>query len=380
MRPGVVDRASVKKEMMNNMKIRNALRVLACVIGAVPVVAVATGVEIGTVLVGDPGNPHHSDRWGAVSYEYRIGVYPVTNNQYVAFLNSVAVTDTHGLYNPEMTNSVHGGVTRSGSSGSYSYTVKEGFEDTPVNHVSYWDAARFANWLTNGQPVGVQGMDTTETGMYFLGGVTHPDLNATLRNETAWEAGGVAIASMDEWVKAGHYDPTKGDAGDYWHFPTRSDTLPTPSLPNTTNPNSANCENVVGSVTEVGAYTLARSYYGTFDQGGNVWEWVERGYPQQLGGSFMDTAWALGVTHLSGQGPTTEAPVFGFRVSSLMPIGESPPIEFVEVELQRSVDLMNWESVALSADLISEDGNLRIPVEEDVAFYRLSIRRPEREE
>src|SRR5688572_1353948 len=29
------------------------------------------------------------------------------------------------------------------------------------------------------------------------------------------------------------------------------------------------------SLTDVGAYTSSSSYYGTFDQAGNVWEWNE---------------------------------------------------------------------------------------------------------
>jgi len=33
-------------------------------------------------------------------------------------------------------------------------------------HYSKWgDAARFANWLTNGQPTGAEGIGTTETGL-----------------------------------------------------------------------------------------------------------------------------------------------------------------------------------------------------------------------
>ena len=39
--------------------------------------------------------------------------------------------------------------------------------DRPVNYVSFWDAARFANWLHNGQPTGAQGAGTTEDGAYI---------------------------------------------------------------------------------------------------------------------------------------------------------------------------------------------------------------------
>jgi formylglycine-generating enzyme required for sulfatase activity len=39
--------------------------------------------------------------------------------------------------------------------------------------------------------------------------------------------------------------------------------------------NSANCNFAVGASTNVGAYALSDSPYGTYDQGGNVSEWNE---------------------------------------------------------------------------------------------------------
>ena len=50
--------------------------------------------------------------------EYRIGRYEVTSTQYTEFLNAVADADPNGLYNTSM-GSGYGGITRSGSSGSY---------------------------------------------------------------------------------------------------------------------------------------------------------------------------------------------------------------------------------------------------------------------
>ena len=79
----------------------------------------------------------------------------------------MADTDTYALYNTSMATTGlggFGGITRSGSSGSYSYGTVAGREDMPVNHVSFWNALRFANWLHNGQPVGMQDDATTEDG------------------------------------------------------------------------------------------------------------------------------------------------------------------------------------------------------------------------
>lgn len=272
----------------------------------------AQAIVIDTVYVGDADNANDTigDGYGGVSYDYYIGTYEVTNAQYTAFLNSVAATDPHGLYNVNMP-----GISRSGSSGSYTYTATNA--NTPVTYVSFWDAARFTNWLTSGN---------TETGVYLLGGVTNPTNYTITRNATAWANGGVAIANENEWYKAAYYDPTQNEgSGSYWLYPTQSNTAPTGTVPNSNNANSANYNNGVGEVTDVGSYVLASSYYGTFDQGGNVFEWNDeilssgRGI---RGGSFyghVNFLWSLSRNDLN---PTIEEFLLGFRVSSLAPIPE----------------------------------------------------------
>jgi len=109
------------------------------------------------VTVGDVGNapdPATGGLYGAVAYEYRIGKYDVTIGQYAAFLNAVAKTDAYGLYNTSMgTNLNIAGISRSGSPGSYAYSVMTNggsSANRPITFVSWFDAARFANWMHNG--------------------------------------------------------------------------------------------------------------------------------------------------------------------------------------------------------------------------------------
>ena len=137
-----------------------------------------------TVTVGNPGNAgewsgesyggYGPDRiCGAVDYTYNIGKYEVTAGQYEAFLNAVAATDTYGLYNTNMWSHDYGcKIAQTGSPGSYEYSVAPGWADRPVNYVSWGDAARFANWLHNGQPTGAQDLTTTEDGSYYIYGAT----------------------------------------------------------------------------------------------------------------------------------------------------------------------------------------------------------------
>src|SRR5688500_2807729 len=61
------------------------------------------------VPIGNPGNPGDPqeyegsiDLYGSVARHFQMGKYEVTSAQYVQFLNSVAKTDTFGLYNPDM--------------------------------------------------------------------------------------------------------------------------------------------------------------------------------------------------------------------------------------------------------------------------------------
>ena len=288
-------------------------------VGACGLASSATAsIEIATSYVGDIGNSADSSTgslYGAVNYGYQIGTYEVTNSQYTAFLNAAAKTDTHGLYSSEMNNSTHGGIQQSGTSGTFTYSVKSGMGNTPVNFVSFWDAARFTNWLTNGQ-----GSGSTETGVYNLNGTTAPTNSTITRDATAWNAGGVAIASEDEWYKAAYYDPTlNSGTGGYWDYAHQSDSITTAD---------ANYDNSVGTVTDVGTYNDDASHYGTFDQGGNVWEWndtivgdINRGL---RGGAFNDLAGSnLQSSFWLNLNPSSHNFTnLGFRVSSLAPIPE----------------------------------------------------------
>ena len=59
-------------------------------------------VTMDWVAVGNAGNAADSTGYGGVSDVYQISTYEVTAGQYTEFLNAVATTDTHGLYNTSM--------------------------------------------------------------------------------------------------------------------------------------------------------------------------------------------------------------------------------------------------------------------------------------
>jgi hypothetical protein len=290
---------------------------------AAPVGALAgpvAAVTISWVTIGNPGNAEDPQfnscigSCGSVAYVYRISKYEVTNAQYAAFLNSVAKTDPYGLYNTSMASDPLGGITRSGSSGSYSYSVKTGRRDDPVVLVSWYDALRFANWLHNGQPTGPVGPATTEDGAYTFSDPT----TVGPRNPGAI----LFLPSEAEWYKAAFYDAVSAS---YFDYPTGTDTQIGCVAPPSDTGNSANCNRAVGALTNVGAYTLSASPYGTFDQGGNVFEWNESTRDPYgagvRGGSWASTAdilqaFTLGVSDTLREWEDNQS---GFRVAHVVP-------------------------------------------------------------
>ena len=262
----------------------------------------ALAVDIETVPVGNPGNADdtHGDGYGGVDYTYNMGKYEVTAGQYTEFLNAVAATDTYDLYNTSMdydaNPSTEGcNIKRTGSSGSHVYSVASDWANRPVNYVSWSDAARFANWVANGQPTGEQDLTTTEDGSYYLNGATYVELLAVARDPDAtW-----VIPSEDEWYKAA-YHKNDGVTGNYFDFSTSSDSTPSYVVATPDPGNNANYWDMFGTGnysigspywrTEVGEFENSESPYDTFDQGGNVVEWNETAdgpFRGLSGGAFM---------------------------------------------------------------------------------------------
>ena len=314
--------------------------------------AAAEAVEMQYVPVGHAGNAADPvTGQGAVPYAYWMGKYEVTNAQYADFLNAKAKSDPLNLWNPNMQFEAIGGINRSGAEGNFSYAPKPGQGNHPVGWVTWYDAARFTNWLHNGQ-----GNGDTETGAYTFPQAT-PNPNAGItRNPGAL----VFIPTRDEWYKAAYYDPGKPGGAGYWRYPTRSDASPhSDQPPGTQAPDPARVANwfkndgvangyndgyaVSGSteypfsptpLTEVGAYTLAGGPWGAFDMGGNVAEFDERlrvaGVQLRRGvsgGSFAEGSGGVGEhdnllnAHFGRVEihPLSEIGAVGFRVASIVP-------------------------------------------------------------
>jgi formylglycine-generating enzyme required for sulfatase activity len=335
---------------MNRLSSKQVCLGLAVLAGLLSSPAGAAQITYEMVMVGNPGNAGDTRAGvntfgkGSVAYKYQIGNYDVTIGQYTAFLNAVdpSGTNPNGIYNSSMgTNLNIAGISydEAAAPGSkYSAIGPFGAiqipqataANRPITFVSWFNAARFANWMTNGQG----GPGTTETGAYTLNNATSGVAPAKTPGAAFY------IPNEDEWYKAAFYSPNYGGVGvpGYYAYATQSDSAPGNIIGG--GANQANW--ITGSgfsvtqlptldssqnyLTDAGAYTNSASYYGTFDQSGNVNQWNDL---DGLPGSFRGLRggdWFLNphAGFLSSSDSFLAAPSsalnsFGFRLASPVP-------------------------------------------------------------
>jgi sulfatase modifying factor 1 len=309
-------------------------------------------VTVEMVTVRNPGNaadPATGGLYGSVDYEFRIGKYCVTISQYTEFLNTVDPEgiNPYGLYSEGMQIflNVAGIAFEPTQPTGMKYAVMNngGFSgNRPITFVSWFDAARFANWMHNGQ-----GSGGTETGAYTLiAGQTSG--TAPAKNVGAQ----FYIPTENEWYKAAYYSPLlNSGSGGYFAYATQGDSAPGNNLGSESNQANyvvAGLYSVTASsvedpsqnyLTDVGAFINSASFYGTFDQSGNVYQWndltgtdgslttrgVRGGSWGDWDGGGYDTGVPLAVSssrRLGGLFAGRERNVIGFRVASPVAVPE----------------------------------------------------------
>lgn len=229
-------------------------------------------INLSWVTVGNPGNlADPATGYGAVKTTFSIGKYPITAQQYVLFLNSVATSrDPYNLCNTWMqTDSRNSSIICTWYNGLYYYFVRPGRKNYPVTYANWYNAARFCNWLQNGCPTGSGGTNTTETGAYTLRGLMDGSMPIAANTNAQYY-----IPSEDQWCKAAYYNGTGG----YSEYFSQGTNIPGKCI------GGAGCQANYGyatagteydgsDLTPVGLFNNTMSYYGAFDMGGNVWEW-----------------------------------------------------------------------------------------------------------
>lgn len=283
--------------------------------------------------------------------------------QYGDFLNAVAKSDPHGLYESALTSF----ITRQGETGSYLYSLTDaGKEKGATLSVAWASAARFANWKKNktsnantdetpSAPINPD--DLTEKGLYTISDgirdlVGDIDIEPTDYCKVT-EGAQFFLPSEDQYYKAAFYkrnhDANNQLTDEYWMYPTRNNATPGNDRHAF---NAANYYIVTNQdnsktgwfdksdyrfgnlgrtpfITPVGAYSQSPSPYGAYDMGGNVSQWLNGAAdvasavrPIRGGGWGNENQWPPGPDQLSKDNgaASIEASVkrdyIGFRVAT----------------------------------------------------------------
>ena len=245
-------------------------------------------VDIDFVDIGNVGNAADTTGYGAVGYDYSIGTYEITADQWATVTGFDANIETGSLSDPW--------------SGSQ-----------PTANTSWYEAAKLANWLTSGNAL--QGAYQFSDATTFTG----VDRDAALATYMTI----YVLPSEDEWYKAAYL---KSDGSGYTTYAT-GDTTPDgiDSLGDTTYDSVYRDGFNNGSPLAVGGGTAENN--GTYDMGGNVFEWGESAFDGTLddpnesrvlrGGLWAGSSGFLQSSSRSSSFPGGEGSGSGFRVASV---------------------------------------------------------------
>jgi formylglycine-generating enzyme required for sulfatase activity len=212
---------------------------------------------------------------GGVDYEFRMSRNEVTVGQWLQFLNAYWPYNQGSPGALQLTGQwIY--PTNSTPGQNPGYTIVQGAANRPVE-VSWRMAARYTNWLCNGQGT---------TAAAFTGGAydtstftANPD--HSLNDQRTHSPGATWIPTLDKWTKAMHYDPNKNGPGQegYWLYPIGRDTPPISGWPEDGGETSAGLDFSSGRWLDVESYPNIQSTYGLWDGSGSAAEWTEYASP-----------------------------------------------------------------------------------------------------
>lgn len=253
------------------------------------------------VAIGDPGNPADTtgdpNPAGRVDYLYWIGKYEISEDA-IRKANAQSALDGDPL----------------------DITIDERGPRMPATRVSWFEAARFVNWLNEdkGATPAYKFDASGEFRLWAPGDLGYDPANPFRNTQARY-----FLPSVDEWYKAAYYDPVTKS---YFDFPTGSDDPPIP-VASGTDPGTAVWNQLDGPADA--HLAGGESPFGTVGQGGNVLEWEETARDLEntnvaevrgvRGGDYVPsiTSLDLSSSFRNASLPNFEPTNVGFRVASI---------------------------------------------------------------
>jgi formylglycine-generating enzyme required for sulfatase activity len=320
-----------------------------------------SGIEF--VTIGNPGNANwtgggFNNNRGQVNYEYRIGKYEVTTAQWASFMNA-ALDRPSGDHIPFVFAPQQWGAVSAtpNNPGGQRFTVPAGNAMLPTGGVDWRTSAVYCNWLCHGANANAPRTDFL-SGAYAVStfgyqGNLYTDQLTHTPGAQYW------IPTLDEWMKAAHWDPNRNGPGQGgWWLYSNSSTNPyvygPPGVLVNGQPTAANAAWSDISFpghnpfsVPLGAYSTTMSPWGLFDVAGGTSEWLEEphtipGDPLPRYRDYDGTAWTFGTNGLGDQ--------VGYWV------GEDPPSFFgydLGLRVASSVPSPGWVELGVGTALLA---------------------------
>ena len=271
------------------------------------------------VTIGNAGNAADTtgvpNPAGAVGYEYGIGKFEVSRNMITKYNSAFGTANSLEISLENMTSFGGNGANK------------------PATGVSWYEAARFVNWL-NTSTGNQAAYKFTSSGVedpndLWTSGDAGYDATNQYRNSLAK----YVLPSYNEWHKAAYYDPINDT---YYDYPTGSNTAPIGVASGTTAGTAVFSafffeQSGPADVNQAGGL----SPYGVMGLGGNVWEYEETSYDlandginstrAMRGGVWLGLSESLSSSIRSGINPDGGNIGIGFRVASVEPFSGPPP-------------------------------------------------------
>lgn len=225
-----------------------------------------------------------------IDYDFAIGKYEVTNQEFVKFLNDVSTVESEWVGTKSQDEDSH--IIKSSSS----YSVENGYEKHPVIEVTWFGAKAYAKWLSQ------------KTGKTYR-----------LPTEAEWEFA-VRAETTSKWS----FGDSKSNLKKYAWYDENSYGL--------------GADHKDYGTHQIG--TKEANPWGVYDMHGNVWEWCEDWYVNSYnntpkdgsantqgkkeyrvlrGGSWINVPSGTRSAFRNGFNPTNRDYIIGFRLQRTLP-------------------------------------------------------------